>query len=481
MPEHLDPASVLFHQPPGAWDRLTAFLALKLALTGVPLDPDRTLPLGWRASAEVEGLRDVVPALPGDETRPVPGGEGVLVTTVRMGFGHHRIARSAYTWALALGAVPFLHDLLASDSPEAGAIRRMDATYSRLSRLGSELGGPLEWFWGRLMQQGGINALRLSCRIASALRPLMRAIPRDIPVVASYPLNGQIAVALGFDRVVNLVIDNHPQHAILVPGALNLVQGPRGHTKLLQMGMPADSVAVAGHWIPEDLARGAERASADRIARADACRPRRLLAPVGGAGAQRRFLLALLRGLRPRLAEGSIRLLLNAGDHRRMEAALLSAVQDMGLPLRRLSTLADVRALCASAPLAAPDPEALPAVVLCAFGSHFEAFTATDLLMAISDILVTKPSELAFFPIPKLHIRRVGNHEADSALRAAEIGDGTTECRTISDALAMAGLLCDSRDLFVRMNEDVARAAAHGVYDGSRVAIERALDPGGRA
>ena len=36
----------------------------------------------------------------------------------------------------------------------------------------------------------------------------------------------------------------------------------------------------------------------------------------------------------------------------------------------------------------------------------------------VADILCCKPSEMAFYPLPKLMIRRVGDHEAHSATRA---------------------------------------------------------------
>lgn len=55
----------------------------------------------------------------------------------------------------------------------------------------------------------------------------------------------------------------------------------------------------------------------------------------------------------------------------------------------------------------------------------------TDLLSRVTDILCCKPSELAFYPVPKLMIRRVGDHEAYSALRASELGDGTLELREV--------------------------------------------------
>ena len=61
----------------------------------------------------------------------------------------------------------------------------------------------------------------------------------------------------------------------------------------------------------------------------------------------------------------------------------------------------------------------------------FEAVYCTNLLMRSCDVLVTKPSELSFYPVPKLFIKRVGGHEQWGAIHSAEIGDGTLECRDI--------------------------------------------------
>ena len=41
--------------------------------------------------------------------------------------------------------------------------------------------------------------------------------------------------------------------------------------------------------------------------------------------------------------------------------------------------------------------------------------------------------------VPKLHIRRVGAHEAHSAVRAQELGDGTVECREAGDGRGQKG------------------------------------------
>jgi hypothetical protein len=74
--------------------------------------------------------------------------------------------------------------------------------------------------------------------------------------------------------------------------------------------------------------------------------------------------------------------------------------------------------------------------VLLAFKEYFPAMCCTDMLIRICDVMAVKPSELAFYPIPKLMIRRVGDHEQWSAWRAAEIGDGTREVTVISETVA---------------------------------------------
>ena len=54
-------------------------------------------------------------------------------------------------------------------------------------------------------------------------------------------------------------------------------------------------------------------------------------------------------------------------------------------------------------------------MTLFAFADYFPAVATTDLVGRVADVLCAKPSELAFYPIPKLNIRRVGDHEAISA------------------------------------------------------------------
>ena len=66
----------------------------------------------------------------------------------------------------------------------------------------------------------------------------------------------------------------------------------------------------------------------------------------------------------------------------------------------------------------------------------FHGVYATNYLMRVVDVMITKPSELAFYPIPKIFNERVGGHEAWGAIRSAELGDGTIETRTDSANVA---------------------------------------------
>jgi hypothetical protein len=116
------------------------------------------------------------------------------------------------------------------------------------------------------------------------------------------------------------------------------------------------------------------------------------------------------------------------------------------------------------------------AITLFAFDEYFPAVATTDILCRVSDVLTCKPSELAFYPIPKLHIRRVGDHEAYSAIRSAELGDGTLEARTIEDAMEYLDLMNTSPDLLVSMNQSILRNKTIGVYDGCKAAVKFAID-----
>ena len=71
----------------------------------------------------------------------------VVVGTIRMGFGHHRIAYAATSWGLgpegAKDRDTWFHDFLNIESEEAQMIKDMDKMYSKGSRLASEVSASL--------------------------------------------------------------------------------------------------------------------------------------------------------------------------------------------------------------------------------------------------------------------------------------------------------------------------------------------------
>ena len=104
----------------------------------------------------------------------------------------------------------------------------------------------------------------------------------------------------------------------------------------------------------------------------------------------------------------------------------------------------------------------------------FEAVYCTNLLMRSCDVLVTKPSELAFYPVPKLFIKRVGGHEQWGAVHSAEIGDGTLECRDTGHTLQMLELFLNEETLLFQMCNCIEANKKAGIYDGAYKAVELA-------
>ena len=398
----------------------------------------------------------------------------LVVGSIRMGYGHHRMALSVYSHSLKKQIPTYLHDLLAIQSPEATAIADIDYGYSYFSRLSAEIGGPVEWLWGGLMSQGNLTSLELSCQLAELYKGLMNGIPTDSPVITTYPLNGQIAVASGFQKIIHLVCDNFPQYYLLVPKALNLVQSPSAYSKFIQMGVPKENIAVAGHWVSEDIVSNAVTDSENRVRRIDANKCRRFLIPIGGAGAQKGYVLDLIRLSKKHLLNKKAVFWINTGDHTKVLKAIEEFLIVQKIPYLSINVWEDLIQFIGRHPLRSEDHENNPPVVLFHFPSHTEAFSATDRLIRVSDVLVTKPSELAFYPIPKLFIRRVGDHEAASVVRSLELGEGTVECREASHAKELIHIFTESDDLLLRMNESVIRNTLEGIYNGSKAAVEMA-------
>lgn len=397
--------------------------------------------------------------------------DGILVGTVRMGYGHHRMAYSLYTWAVHQKQKAYLHDILAFDIKESHAIKEIDGFYSQMSRSSSEMGGIIEWLWGQLMSQGNISSLQFSVELAERYKNLLGGLSPEMPYISTYPLNGQIAVESGFKKVIHLIPDNFPQYYLLAPGAINLVQSPASYMKFIEMGVPKESLVVAGHWVSQKIASNAIVDSETRINRDDKKLKRRFLLSIGGAGAQKSYTLSLLAKLKNKLISEKFFLWINTGDHEILYKDLKEKADELGIPYTTIEDWSIFQAFCRDRALNNYEEPPTLSLVFFNFKNYYHAFSATDELISITDVLITKPSELAFFPIPKIFIRRVGDHEAASAFRSMELGEGTMECREPEHAIEMMELFLEKGGIFNRMNECIVRNAREGVYDGSKTAI----------
>lgn len=438
-----------------------------------------TVPLKTIDSDKVDGLK-VTQRAP-EESELNSDIPPLVVGTIRMGFGHHRIAYATTSWGLDAdsGRDTYFHDLLNIESPEGNMIHEVDKKYSKGSRMASEIGGIVEAMWGKITKSGDEDSLRVTYQWGELLRPILEGLDKNSPLIASHSLVAHAAVACGFKNVINLVIDNHAQWFVVVPGALNLVQGFSNYHSFLKMGVPPEDIQLAGHWIPKDLVEGIPEACKKRTLRAQSSprKPLRLIIPVGGAGAQRKFVTNFVRALAPYVKEGKVQLFLNAGDHAHMKSAFIEALNDKGLDYDTVSSMKGVRSFKDKL-MGGEEPD--KPVTLFAYEDYFTAVATTDILCNVADVLACKPSELAFYPIPKLMIRRVGDHEEYSAIRASEVGDGSFEARTMDVALKYVDLFYEKPDLLTTMNKCIDDNNKIGIYDGCKNAVRIALERAGK-
>jgi hypothetical protein len=194
------------------------------------------------------------------------------------------------------------------------------------------------------------------------------------------------------------------------------------------------------------------------------------LLTIGGAGAQREIFEAIIKHLIPSIKAGKAALYVNVGDYKGVWDYLLQQIPEM----KELAT-EHFNEFDASSKFA---EDALTGDVEGIHGFYheniFEAVYITNLLMRSADVLATKPSELAFYPVPKLFIPRVGKHEMWGAIHSAEVGDGTLECRDIPHVIQMIDMFMQT-DLLNEMCENINTNNSVGLYNGAYKVVELAM------
>ena len=406
----------------------------------------------------------------------------LFVGNIRMGFGHYRISMAMASCARALGYEPVWVDLNSfKETTCTKIISGQNELYSLGSRLSqkSKLFNKLYW---EPLNSEGFRKLSYNCSdqaSAELMATLLRNLPKDLPYVATHVWPAQAAIHAGFTRVVNAIPDNWPMALHLAEGATHTIQtrsawlgykALRGMDKKRSLKpMPGGDIVSPGHYVDHELVKDLEDDTARRVDRVKNGKAKRYLLTVGGAGAQQALFADIIRSLLPDIKAGKAVLFINVGDHRNVWESLKKAVPELGSAQVFLNDYPRARAYAESARTG----EAKGIVGFC----HEDIFAAvyiTNLLMRASDVLVTKPSELAFYPIPKLFIQHVGGHEIWGAIHSAELGDGTYEVAPGRETVDMIRLLQSEPEVLLNLNDCVLKNKAAGLYNGAYEAVKLA-------
>jgi len=194
--------------------------------------------------------------------------------------------------------------------------------------------------------------------------------------------------------------------------------------------------------------------------------PCRFLVTMGGAGAQRELFKAIIEHAVPMIEKDQIALFINLGDHKdNWEWLQGEFAHHKDIIINTHFTWDNTREFTDGI-------RKQPAHGLHVFlhDNTFHAVYATNYLKRVMDVMITKPSELAFYPVPKIFNARVGGHE----MWGAEIGDSTVETRTIPQTLQAIDLLTEADDLLAMFCDCIVKNKSIGIYDGAYKSVELA-------
>ena len=394
-------------------------------------DTDKVYHLGLKPIDQIPEL-GIVNLVHSDQPLELPE-NALIVGNIRMGFGHYRIAMAIASCARALGRQPVWFDLASFDATGSKMIRHQNDLYSMGSKLSQKVGLFNKLYWEPLNSEGfrQITYNAGDQKNAELLIPLFRDLPRDVPYVGTHVWPSQGAIHAGLTHVVNAIPDNWPMGLHLAEGSIHTVQTPfayLGYKKLNGMAktalkpMPDADLYDVGHYIDHELVEGVEHDCGKRLERLDTGKPVRFLMTVGGAGAGGDLYLAMTRHLLPYIKAGKAELWINFGDHLTMWDVFKKEMPELEQQVKTyFDDYAGLKAWAATL-----DNDSPAGITAFCHKDIFEAVYSTNLLMRKCDVLVTKPSELAFYPVPKLMMRHIGGHEVYGAVHAQELGDSDT-------------------------------------------------------
>ena len=406
----------------------------------------------------------------------------LVVGNIRMGFGHYRISIALASCAKALGYEPLWMDLASFDATGSKMIRYQNDLYSKASRISQKSKLFNKFFWEPLNSEGfrQITYNSTDQKNAELLAPLYNDLPKDIPYIATHVWPSQGAIHAGLTHVVNAIPDNWPMALHLSEGAIHVVQTPfaylgykmlNGMAKKSLKGIPDGELYEVGHYVDHELVANIEKDVENRVKRIRNGEPIRILMSVGGAGAGAKYFLDIINHLLPLVREKKVALFLNLGDHLDMYHYLVKKIP--GFDKEVIKYFDDYKSL--NTFVDTMDKAVIEGTYIFYHKNIFEAVYSTNLLMRHVEMLITKPSELAFYPVLKVMMRHIGGHEVYGAVHAQEYGDSTFECPDKKSMNEMLDRLINDKDLLVHLNEQIVKLKKMGIYNGGYEAVKLAV------
>ena len=405
--------------------------------------------------------------------------KALIVGNIRMGFGHYRISIAMASAARALGFKPYWLDLASFDATGSKMIREQNDMYSLASRISqkSKLFNKLVW---EPLNSEGFKKITYNAkdqRNSELLVPIFKHIDKDIPYIATHVWPSQAAIHSGMRHVVNAIPDNWAMGLHLSEGAIHTVQTPfayygyktlNGFAKHPLNSVPEKDLKMVGCYIDHELLVNLEEDNKLRKERIKNDKPLRILMTVGGAGAGFDMFLAMVNHLIPYVKENKVALFINFGDHVDVYEKLCKKIKGIKTT-NYFNQYQDLKKFVKD--IRHGETSGIYAIYN---KDIFEAVYSTNLLMPVTDLLVTKPSELAYYPIPKLFMKHIGGHEVYGGINGREYGDSLPECPTKKEINAMLDKILDDKELIPHLCDRIDQLKKMGHYDGAYECVKLA-------
>lgn len=422
-----------------------------------------------------------------------------VVVAIDMGYGH---LRAAAPIAERLG-VPILDAdrppiADAAEQKQWARARRWYGAVTRLSQF-PVIGAPLRSVVDSVTHIPPLHPLRDLSQPTAGVRALERLARRGLgrglvahlqktgaPLVTTFYSPAILADRAGCENVFCIVTDSDinrvwapldPRHTRI----RYLCPTPRSMRRLESYGVPNANLLLTGFPLPHELLGGPDLSAlrknlAARLVRLDPAgafrdtfgreveafcgplpineqreNPPRIVFAIGGTGAQTGFVRRFLPGMRQAILDGRLRLSLVAGVRADTAARLHEIVEDANLG-SHLGTALEI--------VHEPD---VP--------SYFRRFNG---LLATTDILWTKPSEMTFFGalgLPMVFAYPIGVHERYNRRWAIDCGAGFKQRQLGASASWIAEYLADGT---------LAAAAWSGAMRMPKSGLYRIVDEVGR-